>query len=152
MMAAMMLPGAAPAAWRRARESGRLRDAPLFAVSYLAVWAVAGVVVYALYRPPGAAVGGALIVAAGIYELAPLKRACRRRCGENGRSGFGFGVFGVGSSVGLMLVLVALGPMSVVWMTVVGGLVVVQKLVPPRAALDVPLALAIVWVGIATVV
>jgi len=61
------------------------------------------------------------------------------------------GMFCVGSSVGLMLVLVALGPMSVMWMAVVGGLVLVQKLVPPRAAVDVPLALAIVGLGIATV-
>jgi len=53
MMAAMMLPGALPAAVRRARASGRLLAAPLFAGSYLGVWALAGVVVYALYRPQG---------------------------------------------------------------------------------------------------
>jgi predicted metal-binding membrane protein len=151
MMAAMMLPGAAPAAWRRARATGRLRTLPLFAASYLAVWTLVGLVVYALYRPHGASVAGALTIAAGIYEFTPLKRACRRRCRESGRSGFGFGMFCVGSTVGLMLVLVALGPMSVIWMAVVGGLVLVQKLVPPRAAVDVPLALAIVALGIATV-
>ncbi len=41
----------------------------------------------------------------------------------------------VGSSVGLMLVLVALA----------------RKLLPPHAAVDVPLALRIVGLGIATV-
>ena len=51
MMAAMMLPGAAPAVLRRVQASGRLRSVPLFIGSYLAVWALVGVAVYALYRP-----------------------------------------------------------------------------------------------------
>ncbi|HEY6378602.1 MAG TPA: hypothetical protein VI316_05430 [Candidatus Dormibacteraeota bacterium] len=37
MMAAMMLPGAAPAVLRRAHASGRVRAAPLFVGSHLAV-------------------------------------------------------------------------------------------------------------------
>src|SRR5215472_14698911 len=49
MMAAMMLPGAAPAAARRAHVTGRLRAVPLFVGSYLAVWALVGVAVYVLY-------------------------------------------------------------------------------------------------------
>jgi predicted metal-binding membrane protein len=51
MMAAMMLPGAAPAVLRRARATGRVPAVLLFVGSYLAVWAVVGVVVYAVYRP-----------------------------------------------------------------------------------------------------
>jgi predicted metal-binding membrane protein len=47
-----------------------------------------------------------------------------------------------------MLVLVALGLMSVTWMCVVAVLVVAQKLLPPRPAVDVPLAGAIVGLGI----
>ncbi len=46
MMAAMMLPGAAPAVWRRAQSSGRVRAVPLFVGSYLAVWTLVGVAVY----------------------------------------------------------------------------------------------------------
>jgi hypothetical protein len=42
--------------------------------------------------------------------------------------------------------------MSVVWMCVVAALVVAQKLLPPKAAIDVPLALAIVALGILVVV
>jgi predicted metal-binding membrane protein len=53
-------------------------------------------------------------------------------------------MFCVGSSVGLMLVLVALEPMRVIWVAVVGGIVLAQKLLPPRAPIDVPLALGIV--------
>jgi predicted metal-binding membrane protein len=50
MMAAMMLPGAAPAVLRRAHANG-VRAVPLFVGSYLAVWTLVGVAVYALYRP-----------------------------------------------------------------------------------------------------
>ena len=79
MMAAMMLPGALPALIRRARADTPLLGVPQFAVSYLAVWALVGLAVYALYRPHGTAVAGVLTIAAGLYELTPVKRACRRR-------------------------------------------------------------------------
>jgi predicted metal-binding membrane protein len=47
-----------------------------------------------------------------------------------------------------MLMLVALGIMSVTWMAVIAVLIVAQKLLPAIAAIDVPLALAIVGLGI----
>jgi len=147
MMAAMMLPGAAPAVLRRA-QAGGVRAVPLFVVSYLAVWALVGVAVYALYRPHGPAAAGAVAIAAGVYELTPLKRHFRRRCRESVRSGFGFGLCCVGSSIGLMVLLVALGVMSVAWMAVITVLALAQKLRPAQAAVDVPLALAIVGLGI----
>jgi predicted metal-binding membrane protein len=148
MMAAMMLPGAAPAVWRRAHASHRVRTVPLFVGSYLAVWTLVGVAVYALYRPHGTFAAGALAIAAGVYELTPLKRNSRRCCREGVRSGFVFGLDCVGSSFGLMLMLVALGVMSVSWMFVITVLVLAQKVLPPKPALDVPLALAIVGLGI----
>jgi predicted metal-binding membrane protein len=148
MMVAMMLPGAAPAVLRRARASGRVRTVPLFLGSYLAVWTLVGVAVYALYRPHESFAAGAVVIAAGIYELTPLKRYFRRRCRESVRSGFEFGLYCVGSSIGLMLMLVALGVMSIAWMAVIAVLAVAQKLLPARAAVDVPLAVAIVGLGI----
>jgi predicted metal-binding membrane protein len=151
MMAAMMLPGAAPAVLRRAHASGRVRAVPSFVGSYLAVWALIGVAVYAFYRPHGTLVAGALAIAAGVYELTPLKRHFRRLCRESVRSGFEFGLCCVGSSIGLMLMLVALGVMSVTWMSVIAVLVLAQKVLPPRNAIDVPLALAIVGLGIVIV-
>ena len=102
MMAAMMLPGAAPAVVRRAQAGGGVRAVPLFVGSYLAVWALVGVAVYAVYRPHGTVAAGALVIAAGAYEFTPLKRHFRRRCRESTRSGFGFGLCCVGSSIGLM--------------------------------------------------
>jgi len=146
MMAAMMLPGAAPALLASARAGGGAR-AVLFAGSYLAVWLVVGLVVYAVYQPHGTATAGALTIAAGVYELTPLKRECRRRCRATVRSGVEFGVYCVGSSVGLMVMLVALGVMSITWMSMIAVVVVAQKLLPARAAIDVPLALAVVGLG-----
>jgi len=152
MMAAMMLPSAAPAVLRRAHASGRLRAVPLFVGSYLAVWTLVGVAVYALYRPHGTFAAGAVAIAAGVYELTPLKRHFRWRCRESVRSGFEFGLYCVGSSIGLMLMLVALGVMSVTWMVVIAVLILAQKLLPAKAAIDVPLALAIVGLGILIVI
>ncbi len=152
MMAAMMLPGAVPAVSRHAHASGRARAVPLFVGSYLAVWTLVGVAVYALYRPHGSVAAGAVAIAAGVYEFTPLKQHFRRRCRESVRSGFEFGVYCVGSSIGLMVMLVALSAMSVTWMCVIAVLVLAQKLLPAKAAIDVPLALAIVGLGILIVI
>ena len=54
------------------------------------------------------------------------------------RSGFQYALCCLGSRMGLMLMLVALGVMSLAWMSVIAVLVLAQKLLPPRAALDVP--------------
>ena len=148
MMAAMMLPAAGPAVVRRARAG--LRHVPLFLASYLAVWTVAGLVAYLLYRPHGTLAAGLAVIAAGLYELTPAKRRCRRYCRERAGSGFEYGLHCLGSSAGLMLALVALGPMSLTWMAVVGAVVLEQKLGPGRPAIDVPVALLIVAFGALT--
>jgi predicted metal-binding membrane protein len=147
MMAAMMLPGAAPAVVRRA-QAGGVRAVPAFAGPYLAVWALVGAGAYAVYRPHGPVTAGAMVIAAGVYEFTPFKRYFRRRCRQSVRSGFGFGLCCAGSSIGLMVMLVALGVMSVTWMPVIAILVLAQKFLPAKAAIDVPLALAIVGLGI----
>jgi predicted metal-binding membrane protein len=152
MMAAMMLPGAVPAAIRHARARGRARALPLFVASYLAVWTLVGVVVYPLYRPHGALAAGLIAVAAGTYELTPLKRHFRRRCRESLRSGLELGVYCVGSSIGLMLMLLAVGPMSIAWMSAITAVVVLQKLLPPTATIDLPLALATAGFGVLVLV
>jgi predicted metal-binding membrane protein len=152
MMAAMMLPGAAPAVLRRVHASGRVRAVPLFVGSYLAVWTLVGVAVYALYRPHGSFVVGVVAVAAGVYECTRLKQGCRRRCRESVGSGFEFGLYCVGSSIGLMLMLVAFGVMSVTWMSVIAFLVLAQKILPAKAAIDVSMALAIVALGVLIVI
>jgi predicted metal-binding membrane protein len=149
MMAAMMLPSAVPAIARRSQEGGGVLAAPLFAGSYLGTWAVVALAMCLLYRPLGAVTAGALMVGAGLYELTPLKRECRRRCRERVRSGLRFSVYCFGSSIGLMLVLVAVDVMSIALMCAVAFVALAQKLLPPHLAVDVPLALAIVALGVA---
>ena len=152
MMAAMMLPGAVPAVLRRAHAGGGVGAVPLFVGSYLAIWTLVGVAVYALYRPHGTFVAGVVAIAAGVYEFTALKQHFRRRCRENVVSGLEFGLCCVGSSIGLMLVLVALNVMSVTWMALIAVVVVGQKLLPAKAAIDWPLALAIVGLGLLIVI
>jgi predicted metal-binding membrane protein len=152
MMAAMMLPGAAPAVARHARERGQARAAPLFAGSYLAIWTLAGVVAYALDRPHGPLAAGVVVIAAGAYELTPVKRDFRRRCREESGSGLRYGLCCAGSGLGLMAMLVALGLMSLLWMAVVAVVTGAQKLLPARTAIDVPVALALVGLGIVIVI
>src|SRR5258705_9259566 len=93
MMAAMMLPGAAPAVSRFA--GARLDAVLLFIGSYLIIWTLVGVVVFALYRPHGSFSAGSIAIAAGLYELTPLKQFFRRRCREtsNPDSNSGFTVW-----------------------------------------------------------
>jgi predicted metal-binding membrane protein len=151
MMAAMMLPSAAHAVVRRARTSGGLGGAALFVSTYLAVWTAVGVVVYVAYRPHGSVAAGVVIMATGLYELMPPKTRCRQRCHQSIRSGE-FALCCVGSSIGLMLTLVAIGVMNAWWMAIIAVLVLAQKILPPKRAIDVPVALALVGLGVLIVV
>jgi predicted metal-binding membrane protein len=162
MMAAMMLPGVAPAVVTRARAKGQLGAGPLFVGWYLVVWTLAGVLLFGLFqflRLPvsgtslhgspalGSLAAGLLVIAAGVYELTPVKLYFRRRCQERVPPGFEFGLHCVGSCIGLMFMLMALGFMSAIWMSVITVLVLAQKLLPAKALIDVPVALAIIWLG-----
>ncbi len=82
----------------------------------------------------------------------PLKRHFRRRCREATGSGLKFGLYCAGSSAGLMPMLVALGVMSITWMAVIAVLALAQKLLPAKAAIDLPLALAIAGLGVLIVI
>jgi predicted metal-binding membrane protein len=106
MMAAMMLPSAAPmvalyGAIRRGSGDGGQPgiSTALFALTYLAVWAAVGLPVYAATLAVGALAAGSMaaadalpyalalvLVAAGLYQLTPAKAVCLRAC----RSPVGF--------------------------------------------------------------
>ena len=152
MMAAMMLPGTTTAALRRVHCTRRVRDIPWYVGSYLGVWALIGVAVFALDRPHGSATAGAIVVAAGCYELTPTKRWFRQRCRDDVASGGRLGLCCLGSSVGLMCVVVVLGVMSITWMAAAATIVLAQKLLRPRVVVDVPIALAVVALGIVILV
>jgi hypothetical protein len=120
MMAAMMLPSTAPAVWKRSATAG----VPSFLAAYLAVWIVVGMAVYVIYRSHTTAVAGALVVAAGAYELTPLKRRCRERCRQ-----------------------VAVSGSSLDGCVSAPAMVGAQKVLVPRPSVDVPAGLAIVGAG-----
>jgi predicted metal-binding membrane protein len=148
MTGAMMLPSAAPAIVQRARVDPR--SVVLFVLAYVAVWQLAGVAGFAADRPHGAVVAGLAVIAAGLYEASPLKRLCRERC--QGRAGFDYGLYCVGANVGLMAILLAVAPMSMAWMAVIGAVMIAQKLLPVSPTIDAPFALVIVAYGVLTVV
>jgi predicted metal-binding membrane protein len=167
MMIAMMLPSASPMVLlfatvnRRQRERGNPHvPTALFALGYLTVWA--GFSVLATVMQWGLAAAGGLssmmvvtsrplcaliLIAAGVYQFTPLKRACLAHCrsplhflstrwrnGARGalRMGVEHGAFCVGCCWFLMLLLFAGGIMNLYW---VGGLalfVLLEKLTPPR--------------------
>jgi predicted metal-binding membrane protein len=100
MMAAMMLPAAAPMIFMFASaQARRERDVAvptwIFASAYLLVWAAAGVVVYVLVQI-GSEIAGSLapsersnwaplalgitVAAAGLYQFTPIKRVCLSHC------------------------------------------------------------------------
>jgi predicted metal-binding membrane protein len=168
MTAAMMLPSAAPAALLVARIFRGLR-ALSFTAGYLAAWTAFGLAAYGLFRLAtsfdtswlswdrgGPYVAGGTIVAAGIYELTPLKRSFLRHC----RSpldhaertavlgGFVNGLYCIGCCVGLMAALFALGVMSLLWMVVVAGVIFVEKVLPDGIRLSRIVAIALLALGL----
>ena len=167
MTAAMMLPSTVPAARHVARRSNL--PALLFGAGYLAIWTAYGLVAYGVFRlvtsfdtgwlawdRDGPYAAGAVIVAAGLYGLTPLKRLSLRRCRsaprENAfRSGFAHGLDCVGSSGALMAVLFVLGAMSLFWMAVVAVAIFAEKVLPsgPRIAQVVTVAVVVLgtWVA-----
>ena len=148
----------------------------IFAASYLAVWAAYGLVAYGLYRlvihvgsgflawnRAGPYVAGGAIILAGLYELTPLKSVCLNHCrsplhfvlgrwrdGRVGavRMGVEHGGYCVGCCWGLMIVLFALGVMSLLWMVVVASLIFAQKVLPGGARLTRAFAVGFVAAGI----
>ena len=166
MTAAMMLPATAPMVVvfsRVSRERARRRSLPgartwVFVAGYLVAWTLYGLVAYGLDHATRSAaphvlawvereryLAGVALVAAGLYELTPLKEVCLRHCrgpihfvhsgwrdGSAGalRMGSEHGLYCVGCCWGLMLALFALGVMSLTWMAAIAIVIFVQKVVP----------------------
>ncbi len=93
----------------------------------------------------GTILAGALLIAAGLYQLTPLKTACLRHCrgpaqfiaahwrpGVRGawRMGFTHGAYCLGCCAVLMLLLFVGGVMNLVWIAALTLLVAFEKLAP----------------------
>ena len=165
MMLAMMLPSAAPAILTYAAMSRKFagKGAPrgpvaVFAAGYATIWTLFSLAALALQiltreaipltgmmAVTSAAVGGGLLVAAGIYQLTPLKYACLRKCQaplmffarnwRNGaagafRMGFSHGTYCLGCCWVLMGLLFYGGVMELRWIVGLALYVAVEKLIP----------------------
>ena len=141
MMAAMMLPSAAPFVLLYRRTAAGLQTAAL-AAGYLLVWSALGLLAYAYVSSELMAPAWSVFVLAGLYQLTPLKSACLRRCrtpagfllsrfGRNPlRIGIEHGAWCAGCCWALMVVLVAAGSMGLAWAAGIAAVVLVEKLAP----------------------
>ncbi len=148
----------------------------VFIGGYLAAWTGYGLLAYGIFRvirsahihalswhAQGPLIAGSTIAAAGLYQLSPLKRSCLRHCrsptgyarggwrpGCSGaaRMGLEHGAFCIGCCWGLMLILFALGVMSIVWMQLVAGLIFGEKVLPFGERLSRVFAVAFLAFGI----
>jgi predicted metal-binding membrane protein len=148
----------------------------IFVGGYLAAWTAYGLAAYGVFRLVTAAgsgwlawdragpyVAGGAIAAAGIYQLSPLKELCLRHCrgpmhyllhgwrpGRRGalRMGAEHGLYCVGCCWGLMVILFAVGVMSLFWMVAVAGVIFAEKVFPYGLRLSRVFALAFVALGI----
>jgi predicted metal-binding membrane protein len=165
MMMAMMLPSAAPAILtfgalgrKFAEQGASASPLSLFVAGYATVWTGFAAVAVALQlllsqkialsmmmAVVSAVVGGSLLVAAGLYQMSPLKSACLRKCqaplmffARNWQKGY-LGAFRIGLSHGLYClgccwVLMGLlfygGVMELSWIVGLALYVAAEKLIP----------------------
>lgn len=163
MMVAMMFPAVVPMvlifsnvqAKRKASDRGFI-PTWLFVAGYLLVWALFGVLAYLVdllighmgmsfpkletYTP---LIIGAVLIAAGFYQLTPLKNVCLTHCrsplhfiihrwreGHLGSliMGIDHGAYCLGCCWGLMVVLFVLGVMNLSWMGILAAVIFIEKI------------------------
>jgi predicted metal-binding membrane protein len=165
MMAAMMLPSAAPMLllFARVNRTERARERPyvptgIFGAGYLAAWggfsALAAGLQWGLERlgllspmmtTTSYRLGGAILIAAGLWQLSPVKGVCLRRCrspmsfiahgwrpGWLGafRMGLEHGTFCLGCCWFLMGLLFFGGIMNLFWIAGLAGFILLEKTIP----------------------
>ncbi len=182
MMVAMMFPAAAPMILlfdrveRGKRERGRSYvPTAYFVGAYLAIWTAFGAVAFMLavgidrlaadadwITSQWARLGGLLLIAAGLYQLSPLKDVCLSKCqspmsflmtswrdGKVGAIQMGLlhGAYCVGCCWLLFVILLPLGVMNVAAMVVIALLVFGEKCLPVGNRLARAAALVLVVYG-----
>ena len=179
MMAAMMLPSAAPFAslYSRTFTDGRSSRLGAFASGYLIVWTLAALPAYGLAWLAGRLAGGhpaaataaavAIFAACGAYQLTPVKDRCLARCRSplgfmlklgayrgrtrDLRAGLYHGTFCLACCWALMAVLVAFGLMNVIAMVVLAGAVLAEKTWARGARFSRALGIAALALAVAVV-
>lgn len=181
MMVAMMIPSAAPMilTFARVNRQRREQERPfvptgVFLLGYLAVWSAFSLAVaLAQWALHGAALlspmmkssspllGGVLLIAAGVFQWTPWKRACLRHCrsplsfllggwreGRMGAFAMGIqhGVYCTGCCWLLMALLFVAGVMNMLWVAVITALVLLEKVLPQGMRLGAVIGVVfVVW-------
>jgi predicted metal-binding membrane protein len=183
MMVAMMFPASAPMILAFARTQSHKRadggehvPSWLFVAPYVALWTAFGGLCYVIAAAAAAVAGdsmwamdnlpriaGFLLVAAGVYQLTPIKRVCLTRCrtplsfmlsywrdGRAGAMSMGLrhGLFCLGCCWMLFLVLLPLGVMNVAAMLAVAALVFAEKVLPRGEGVARAAAAALIAYGL----
>ncbi len=184
MMAAMMLPSAAPVILlygmvrrRLAADGERAIPAWVFAATYVAIWTLSGIPVYAGYVATtslalccgwfarAAPYGVAFVLAgAGLYQLTSFKRACLAQCESpltflmtRWRSGTGatfrlaltHALYCIGCCWALMVILVVAGMMGIWWVTGIAAVVFVEKVFPGGRRVAAGVGVVLMAAGVA---
>lgn len=171
MMVAMMTPAAAPmiltfaTIYRRRSEQERpVVSTGIFLLGYVAVWTAYaapaalgqwGLHEVGLLSPAmantNALLGGGLLIAAGVFQWTPLKRACLAHCRSplsflmtewrEGRAGafvmgLRHGAYCVGCCWILMALLFVAGVMNLLWVATIAVFVLAEKIVPRGEAIS----------------
>jgi predicted metal-binding membrane protein len=184
MMIAMMFPAIYPvvALFKKwAQSKGRPPAATgAFVLGYLVVWSAAGVIFFLAERvlqswvPPGnllaVRTGGAIVIAAGVYQLTPVKQRCLTHCrgpmgilieqgdrlsrGYRGplTAGAIHGKYCLGCCLNLVVVLVLLGMMNLVWMGLIASVILAEKVLSKGRLLSRGLGFTMVALGALLVV
>jgi len=165
MMVAMMFPTASPMilTFHRVQVGKRQRGEAfvatwVFVAGYMLVWTLAGIVAYAgaaaaeaaaarmaMPTETAARIGGAVLIAAGLYQVTPLKDLCLSKCrtpigfimtswhdGVTGalRMGLAHGGYCLGCCWLLFVILFPLGIMNIAAMAAITLLVFTEKTLP----------------------
>ena len=180
--AAMMFPTAAPMilTFHKVQAGKRQRGEAfvstwIFVAAYLLVWSLSGVAAYAgalaaeavaartaLSPASAARVGGAVLVAAGLYQLTPLKDLCLSKCrtpitfimtswrdGTVGalRMGLLHGAYCLGCCWLLFVILFPLGIMNIAAMAVITVVIFAEKTLPWGRTMARVMAVALIAYG-----
>jgi len=183
MMVAMMFPAIVPVVGLFSTIAGRKREqgvpftpAWVFVAGYLVLWTLAGGVGYTVdlaiqslpevfpaLRTYGLVIGGLTLIAAGVYQLTPLKYLCLSQCrspmgflltswrdGALGafRMGLHHGAYCLGCCWSLMAVLFVVGTMNLVWMGILSMVIFVEKIVPHGVEMGKATGLALIALGL----
>jgi predicted metal-binding membrane protein len=186
MMVAMMFPTAAPMiiAFHTVQAGRRQRGEAfvstwIFVAAYLLVWGLSGVAAYAvalaaetvaarttLSPATAARIGGTLLIAAGLYQLTPLKDLCLSKCrtpitfimtswrdGAWGalRMGLLHGAYCLGCCWLLFVILFPLGIMNIAAMAGITLVIFVEKTLPWGRVVARATAAALVVYGVVVI-